>query len=139
MKDKINKLIPEAIDAIEKSHIANDGIVSKEYKGYISSMGASIMQAGLLPTIAFYANDTGKKAHSSYLLDAILRLINPNYQPNEKLITYVISKCLKPQSSGSEISTSDLDFDKLFLAEEEIEDALIALKLSIRTFKIKES
>jgi len=65
MNEKINNLIPKAIQAIKNSGIEKASVVKKEYKGYISSMGASIIQAGLLATLAFYQNDSGKKANSS--------------------------------------------------------------------------
>lgn len=155
MNEKINSLIPKAIQKIKLSKMEKmvrvekdgnvveingkpvmEGIVDKEYKGYISSMGASILQTGLFATIAFYANDSGKSAKSSYLLDAILRLINPDYQENDKLITYVIEKSLKPNVTKNDIEISNLSFNKLYLIEEEITDALIALKLALRTFKL---
>ncbi len=138
MNEKINNLIPKAIQAIENSGIVHDDVVAKEYKGYISSMGASIIQAGLLATLAFYQNDSGKKADSSNLLKAILVLIKPNNSTETNLIKYVIDNSIKPQINGNLVSVGDLDPDKLYVLEEEVSDALIALKLAIRTFKIKE-
>jgi len=139
MNEKINKLIPIAMQAIENNQIAdNHGVVGKEYKGYISSMGASIIQSGLLATLAFYQNDSGKKAKSSYLLIAILDLIKPHGSNETNLIKYVIDNSIKPQINGNLISVRDLDTDKLYVLEEEVSDALIALKLAIRTFKFTE-
>ncbi len=138
MNEKINNLIPKAMDAIESSGIAHNGVVEKEFKGYISSMGASIIQAGLLATLAFYQNDSGKKAKSSFLLKAILSLIKSNNSTETKLIKYVIDNSIKPQVTGGYVSVGDLDSDKLYVLEEEVSDALIALKLALRTFKIKE-
>ncbi len=129
MREKINELIPKAMEAITSSKIADkDGNVKKEFKGYIASIGASIIQAGLLPTLAFYQNSSGKKADSFKVLDAILLLIKQNWN-NEKLISYVIAK-----------STTDnnLDKNKLYLIEEDIMDAIVAIKLALRTFKIKD-
>ena len=140
MNDNINKLIPEAIKAIKKSKMAENNVVPKEFKGYISSMGASILQTGLLATISFYANDSGKNADSSYLLDAIHRLINPTYKTdNFKLITYVINRSKKTEINDTNIGVEHLDFDKLYLVEEEITDVLIALKLALRTYKLSQS
>ena len=138
MTEKISKLIPKAIQAIKNSKIADKGNVQKEFKGYIPSMGASILQAGLLPTIAFYANDTNKNADSSKLLDAILRLIKSDYIDTDKLINYIIEKSVNADNNNKEIKLNDLDFNKLYLIEEDITDALIALKLALRTFKIVE-
>jgi len=139
MNEKINNLIPKAIDVIESSGIAHDGVVKKEYKGYISSMGASIIQTGLLATLAFYQNDSGKKAKSSFLLKAILSLIKPNDSTETKLIKYIIDNSLRPQAAGdNDVSVADLDSDKLYILEQEVSDALVALKLALRTFKIEE-
>lgn len=125
--------------AIENSKMANSsGVVEKEYKGYISSMGASIIQAGLLATLAFYQNDSGKNAHSSYLLKAILELIKLPGSTETNLIKYVIENSKNSQPLPEYVSIGDLNSDKLYVLEEDISDALIALKLALRTFKIKE-
>ncbi len=136
MNEKINNLIPKAMQAIENSGIVHDDVVAKEYNGYISSMGASIIQAGLLATLAFYQNDSGKKAKSSYLLIAILDLIKPHGSTETNLIKYIIDNSIILQDDY--VSVDDSDPDKLYVLEEEVSDALIALKLALRTFKIKE-
>lgn len=139
MNETINKLIPKAIQAIKDSKMANNSnVVNKEFKGYISSMGASILQTGLLATIAFYANDDNKKAKSSFLLKAIFLIIKPNNNNNNKLITYVINQSKKDANLPDNVSLDNLDFDKLYLMEEQITNALIALKLALRTFKLTE-
>lgn len=139
MNEKINNLIPKAMQAIVNSKIANSsGVVAKEYKGYISSMGASIIQAGLLATLAFYQNDSGKKADSSNLLKAVLVLIKPNDSTETNLIKYIIDNSIIQQATDEYVSIGDLNSDKLYVLEEEVSDALIALKLALRTFKIKE-
>ncbi len=141
MNHKVNKLIPIAIQAIKDSQMARNGEVNKEFKGYISSMGASIMQTGLLATLAFYANDEGKKANSSDLLKAIYQVITGNRtdQKND-LIRWVIRSSLKDtvDPGKEEIEIDDLDMDKMYIKEQEISDALVALKLALRTYKIKE-
>jgi len=142
MKAKINKLIPLAVEAIRESKIAdNKDFVKKEFKGYISSMGASILQAGLLPTIAFFANDEGKNAKSSDLLKAVHIVITDNNVNVQTLFEYVIDKTKKdnlPARQDNKIRMNDLDMNKLYLMEEEISDALIAIKLALRTFKLKD-
>jgi len=137
MNEKINNLIPKAIQAIKNSGIEKASVVKKEYKGYISSMGASIIQAGLLATLAFYQNDSGKKANSSNLLKAILLLIKPGDSTETNLIKYIIDHSKKDNTTGQHVSVGDLDLDKLYILEEEVSDALIALKLALRTFKIE--
>lgn len=136
MKEKINELIPLAIDAISKSKIAVNGEVKKEFKGYISSIGSSIIQAGLLPTLAFFQNSSGKNADSFRVLDAVLRLIKTNYNEHERLIDYVILTCRINQTPNDQYRFNNLDLNKLEIVESEITHALIALKLALRTFKI---
>lgn len=139
MNEKINSQIPKAILVIENFLFdKKKNVLPKEFKGYIPSMGASIIQSGLLPTLAFYQNDSGKKAKSSNLLRAILELIKPNGSEDSDLISFVIQKSKNGNINGSYISNNELDFDKLYLLEEEISDALIAIKLAFRTFKIEE-
>jgi CRISPR-associated protein Cmr5 len=138
MKEKINELIPRAIDAITASKIAVNGHVKKEFKGYISSIGSSIIQAGLMPSLAFFQNSSGKNADSYRVLDAVLRLIKSNYQENERLIDYVITSCRNTNNTNQIYRLHDLNHDKMNKIETEITDALIALKLALRTYKIDE-
>jgi CRISPR-associated protein Cmr5 len=137
MNSKINKLIPEAMNAIDK-HLKNDNNkIPKEFKGYISSIGASIIQTGLLPTLAFYQNDDGKNADSSKLLKAILDILEPNHNNNQKLIDYAIAQT-RINNNNNTVQNTDIDIEKLQILSDEIRDILVALKLALRTFKIDE-
>lgn len=142
MNEKINKLIPVAMQAIKDSGMFEEDRVPKEFKGYISSMGASIIQAGLLATLAFYANDEGKKAKSSYLLKAIYQVVKGEKAADKNaLIRWVIDSSLRDEcrlNNNNEVGIDDMDLDKMYLLEKEIADALVALKLALRTFKISE-
>ena len=120
MNRKINELIPRALQAIKDSKMAVNGEFEKEYKGYISSMGASILQSGLIATLAFYSKDAeGSGAKRTYLLKAIGMLVVPDNNNNE-LLKYVLVN----RSNQRKI-------------ENDISNALIALKLALRTFKQK--
>ncbi len=135
MKEKINELIPSAMKAITESGIADStGLVKKEFKGYIASMGASIIQAGLLATLAFYNSKGEKKADSWKLLNVVFKLIKPsaNFLMNTNgsfLIKYIIEHP----------DYKDTNKKQRFVGyiEEEIMDAIIAIKLALRTFKIE--
>jgi len=129
MNKKVNELIPKALDAITNSRMAVNGKFEKEYKGYIASMGASIIQSGLIATLAFYSNVSEKTVKRKNVLDAILLLIAPNDQKD--LLKYVLSK-VKPNNAAA------LNSDELKKFEIKISDALIALKLALRTFKQNE-
>jgi len=127
MNKKVNELIPKALDAITASGMVDAGKVDKEYKGYISSMGASIIQSGLLATLAFYSNEqSGSVDKRRNLLKAIVKtLLGVN--SNNKLLNYVLA--------GSNNGRNKTEIDKF---EKQISEALIALKLALRTFKQKE-
>lgn len=128
MNKKINELIPKALEAIKSSKMAdNSDLVDKEYKGYIASMGASIIQSGLLATLAFYSNEQSGSADKRLkLMKAIVKTIL-NANSEKKILDYVLI--------GSHNGTNKYEIDKF---EKKISDALIALKLAIRTFKQKE-
>lgn len=128
MNRKVNELIPKALAAITASGMADTaGKVDKEYKGYISSMGASIIQSGLTATLAFYSNEQSGSADKRLkLLKAIVKTIL-NAESNDKLLTYVLS--------GTHNGTNKVEID---MYEKQISDALIALKLALRTYKQKE-
>lgn len=70
-QDKINQLIPMAIEAIEKVSIVQNNQIPKAYEGYINSFGANINQSGLLPTLIFFNNDKNKEQKSRLWLNAI--------------------------------------------------------------------
>ena len=106
MKKRIENYIPSALNALEEVGIVKNGEFPKEYNGYISSFGASIRQAGLLATILFYnAEESGATGDRKKIIKAIEKIIDVNNLQNH--------------------------LDK----KAQIEDAAVALKLAIRTFK----
>jgi len=64
-------------------------------------------------------------------------LIKPGDSTETNLIKYIIDHSKKDNTTGQHVSVGDLDLDKLYILEEEVSDALIALKLALRTFKIE--
>ena len=109
-KRKIEFYIPKAIEAIESLEISKNGEVAKQFNRYIASFGASIRQAGLLATVLFYANE------------------NSNAEKGREKVIYAIEKMI-----GHTIVT-DNQVDKATRVK--VEHAAIALKLSIRTYKL---
>jgi CRISPR-associated protein Cmr5 len=111
MSRAIEDYIPKALDAIEALNIANDkGEVAKQFNGYIASFGASMRQAGLLATVLFYSN------------------ANSNAEKEREKVVYAIEKMI-----GHTI-VSDNQVNKTTRAK--VENAAIALKLAIRTYKL---
>lgn len=126
MNKKVNELIPKALEAIKTSKMANDNnTVDKEFKGYIASMGASIIQSGLIATLAFYSNEQSQAKKRLNLLRAIMLLIDST--SDKELLNYVLS--------NTNNGTNKFEIDKF---EKNISTSLVALKLALRTFKQKE-
>ena len=124
----IEKLIPAAINAVN-TKMAKDGKVNSAYKGYISSLGAGIIQSGLLPTLAMYKGNEDsdkKKANTGCLLDAIFEVIKttPSTITNDEddLFSYALR-------ASQQQNNCQVVIDKVL-------NASIAIKLAIRTFKL---
>ena len=109
MRKRIEAYIPKALEAIETLSISNkDGEVAKQFNGYISSFGASIRQAGLLATSLFCGEKGRAEEERQKVVQAIEEIIGKSIQQN------IEDKNLKS----------------------EVEDAAVALKLAIRTYKL---
>ena len=128
MKQRIENYIPKAIELVKKVKIANEeNEVKNEFNGYFSAFGAAIIQSGLKPALAFYANEKTAKERSK-ILKAIYVLITnedikkPDELGADKLLQYVIAS-----SEQEEI------------LKDNIIDASIALKLAVRTYKLLKS
>ncbi len=118
-RKNIEKYIPKALEVLEE-HYPKKTIPSA-YNGYISSFGASIIQSELLPTLALFENENNQdktKEDKSVLTKNILKVLDSNY-PDDSLLRYAIY-----YNGDREILKQD------------ILDISIALKLSIRTFKL---
>lgn len=126
-KRKVEKLIPIAIECIEKTKliIVKENKIPKEFNGYISNFGASIIQSGLMATVAFFeAKDTKSNQDRGKLTKLILNVINKekdrNFEIDEKinLLDYI----LKNKSKKN-------------IVKEEVINAAIAIKLAMRVFE----
>lgn len=110
MRNRIENYIPKALEAIEKFDIANSGEVPKQFNGYIASFGASIRQAGLFATVLFYANEqSNAEKDRKKVIKAIEYIIEDEIVKNNRVEQSMRAK---------------------------VEDAAVALKLSVRTFKL---
>ena len=115
-KKNIEKYIEDSINVLDEVF---GNTIPSSFNGYISAFGASVIQSGLKPTLAIYENQNAStKEDKSKLTEIILKVLND--QTEEKsLLKYVIN------SQESE--------DRL---KQEIIDIAVAVKLSIRTFKL---
>lgn len=117
-KVRIEKYIPTAIEVLTKEF--SNATIPSAYNGYISSFGASVMQSGLKPTLALFENtNASTKEDKSFLTKLILEVLDANTKESS-LLKYVLSKPKEEE-----------------LLKAKIIDIAIALKLSIRTFKLE--
>jgi len=116
-KKNIEAYIPKVMEVLKKEF--EDGKISSSYNGYISSFGASIMQSGLLPTLALFENtDASTKENKEYLSYLIMQVLT-NSDEDRSLLHYALSK----------------KNDKMI--KQNILDIAVAIKLCIRTFKLE--
>jgi CRISPR-associated protein Cmr5 len=118
-KRSIENYIPVVMEVLQKSF--PKGEIPSSYNGYISAFGASIMQSGLKPTLALFENENNQdrtKEDKSFLPKIILQVLDGSHA-DDSLLRYVLSK---PQREE--------------ILRQQIIDIAIAVKLSIRTFKL---
>jgi len=117
-KKNIEKYIPEAMKVLEATF--REGEIPSAYNGYISSFGASIIQSGLKPTLALFENtNANSKEDKSYLPQIIFQILDKNAE-GSSLLKYVLNN----------------KRDEAYI-KQQILDIAVAVKLSIRTFKLK--
>ncbi len=116
-KKAIEKYIPKAIEVLSREF--TDGKIPSAYNGYISSFGASVMQSGLLPALALLENSDTKTKENKDKLSYLIINILTNSDDDISLLRYVVD------------STEDKNYLK-----DKILNISIAIKLSIRTFKL---
>ena len=132
---QVNQYITEELvkwidDDLGKTDDEGVRYVPRAYKGYISSMGASLIQSGLVPTMAFYndQNREGGKAGEMprhYLL-RILRKMLEGKVPQ-----------LKEKSLPGLTASMRHDHAGMRALQKDLVNASIALKLTLRIFKLK--
>lgn len=151
INQKINKAIPRALESIQL-YLSNDQgtqsqTVPKEYDGYIASFTASVVTAGLLPTLAFFTdihkmeNDEAKeqRAVRRYKITQALQYIlvdNSNQIEENALLMGTLQEIYDGDVNDPK---TDLDFNTRNQRrerdlEKQIMEAAIALKLAIRNF-----
>lgn len=119
-KRAIENYIPKVLTMLTTYY--PNGVIPSAYNGYISSFGASIVQSGLKPTLALFENENNQdrtKEDKSILNKHILKVLDEGHE-DDSLLRYVI------HFRGNET-----------LLKQNIIDISIALKLSIRTFKLE--
>jgi CRISPR-associated protein Cmr5 len=122
MKKRVEKYLPRAIELIDEIHIAQNGEVKNEFHGYFSSFGAAIIQSGLKPALAFFSNENSDVSKErAKLLKAIYKLVVTD--GNDKDATALLKHIITENNESK--------------LKPEIIDASVALKLAVRTYKLK--
>jgi CRISPR-associated protein Cmr5 len=116
-KSRIESYIPHAMEVLAKEF--ENGVISSVYNGYISSFGASVMQSGLKPTLALFENKNSQSQGDKDKLTKIILRILDNQHKGDSLLKYILGK---PNEEA--------------INKQKIIDIAIAVKLSIRTFKL---
>ncbi len=147
MKKGMNIMIVHAVELIAETNWRNPGAaldtstyeVPKEFKGYISSFGASIIQAGLLPTLAFYSDKSAdSKSKRWILLQLLAQMVETIPSWKNKLEESKANKASNEKillEHALWLESKD-QLKELRAFKQTITDAAIALKLALRTYKL---
>ncbi len=112
-KENIESHIPKALEVLDiKFH---DGSISSTFVGYISAFGVSLVQIGLLPTVALHEKEERREIN-----ELVLQILAPDTNDTLSLLEYILSR---PESEYATL-------------KEELKDIAVALKLCMRTFKL---
>lgn len=135
MKKRIEKYFPAAIAAIkavlQKGNDTNK--ISREYQGYISAFGASVMQMGLLPTLAVHADAGSDSAEDRRDL---LKVLAHTLTGTSSVPAELRSKLEHKEDQLFEIAVHNRALQPAL--REHLLDAAVAVKLCIRTFELTE-
>ena len=122
-------LIEKANDAIQETGIVNkDGQYDKVFKGYVSSFGASIAQAGLIPTIIFFEAKSEQAKERPKLVKALMLLLDKEYQ-----VESLAQSLLKKRADNGKVIFEKEE--KLLLKKVTV--AMVAIKLALRLYTEK--
>lgn len=122
-----NQMIQWAVEALGCARIIENNKYNSEFNGYISSLGAAIVQSGLLPAMIFFENKETEAKDRYKVIDAIRYIIN------EKRKYIGLQEEVKESIAKYILSHPN---DKTLLKD--VTDSAVSLKLALRMFeKIK--
>jgi len=139
MKKKVESYISDALKSVREKLASPDAqgnktVIYEEYDGYAASFGASVITAGLLPTVSFYTNvhkkekdetKEAKKPRRYKMLLALAFMLKNNGHPDINLdsLTALLDYVNTDKNKKNKALKADI------LA------ASIALKLALRNFE----
>ncbi|MBL7729654.1 MAG: type III-B CRISPR module-associated protein Cmr5 [Chitinophagaceae bacterium] len=125
MNKAIHDMIEKAMATLTEAE-KKEKKLADVYKGYLSSLGASMRMSGLIPTMAFFSSkENSAKGDRWKVLDWIASVLKESKQGYADLSSgrSLFERSLKANEHASTL-------------EKDILDASVALKLSIRTFDL---
>lgn len=130
---QVNSWLSNANKAIQQHIIEKPGKINSLYKGYVSSLGAMIIQNGLSAALAINMKSDDKLRNK--MVESIAFILNSSGK-----ITYSSKGNYTGQTLLNESCTADKDNDirKLRLLKNDVLDAATALKLMMRTYEFVE-
>ncbi|MCK5059487.1 MAG: type III-B CRISPR module-associated protein Cmr5 [Candidatus Aminicenantes bacterium] len=145
MKGREDLIVP-AIKAIEKQEIAKNGKVPNEFKGYIDTFAAGIVQNGLIPAVIFFesgSKNTSKLQPESASPDKEKESIQKNRNKMMQAILSLAKRNKDKQDPGKRSTLLDYILSQPGYQEEinnirrDIVEAAVAFKLALRTFEFE--
>ncbi len=136
MLRKIEYLIPAALQAIDDVLVAKYGLeaIPSGYQSAVSGFGTTVLQMGLLPTLAVYADkDSDADIDRQKLLEVLIKIVGHQDSrfsaAGKELLNNedsLLKDALQPGFPQEELKAQLLQ-------------ASLAFKLAIRTYKLKKS
>ena len=87
--NRVEELIPRTMEVLKNRF--KDGEIEKEYNGYISSFGASVLMSGLKASVAmFESENSSAQADRKKLMNIILQILDESKTEKDKLLDYIL-------------------------------------------------
>ncbi len=131
MQTKIEHLLPAALDAVDQVLVEKYGRerIPAGYQGAISGFGTSLIQMGLLPTLAVYTDqDSAASIERPLLLKTLFTILKSEES------RFSAKSSLPAQHDNLLRDVSSGNYQKELKTH--LMHAALALKLAIRTYKL---
>ena len=122
-KKRIDKNIDRAYQALSQVGIANNNVISKTFRGQISTFGAAVTMGSLLSAIAFFSEKGSASNDRCKLMQAISYILNlNNYSETAALYRYAQERIKNGRENA---------------CREDILNAAISIKLAMNLYELK--
>ena len=148
MKKIKNEDFANAIKAIKEGPLfKREEILEKEYDGYVASVGASVINSGLLPTLSFYT-DVDKKERGKVrrykLLQVIFQVMDTEAahragDSKTGLLDHVLQSVFADYATAKAGALGAPDKQILRKKTQDFLRAAVAVKLAMRNFEQSDS